>query len=140
MTLKKAITEGKLKFVKETFKVAYWDKEAKEIKEELLKNMDTWTLLNLCPKTVLDLPEKLTRDYGISTHFLEVALKQFHIQTIGRGPLEDDHMKKYPTQYLLAKTRHYSWPKGLGALFLKPADERKTNCFSNCRHWLRKYY
>lgn len=123
MTLKKAITEGKLTFVKETFKVAYWDKEAKEFKEELLKDMDTWTLLNLCPKTVLDLPEKLARDYGISTQFLEGALKQFHIQTIGRDPLEDDHMKKHPTQYFLAKTRHYSWPKGLGTLFLKPTDE-----------------
>ena len=125
MTLKKAITEGRLKFVKDTFKVAYWDKDAQKSKEELLKDMDNWKLLNLCPETVLDLPEKLGRDYGISTQFLESALKPFHIQTIGRGPLEDDHMKKNPTQYLLAKTRHYSWPKGLGTLILKASRQMK---------------
>lgn len=140
MTLRKAIKEGKLNFIGDSFKVSFWDKKDQKFKEELLRDMDTWTLLNLHPETVLDLPEKLNKDYGISNHFLEGALKKFHIQTIGRGPLEDAHMQKNPAQYFLAKTRHYSWPKGLGTLFLKPADERQANCFSNCRYWLRKYY
>lgn len=123
MALKKAITNGKLKFVGDTFKVSYWDKHAKETKEKLLKDMDNWTLLNLWPKTILDLPDKLTSEYGISNQFLEDALKEFHIQTVGRGPLEDEHMIRNPTQYFVAKTRHYSWPKGLGTLLLKPIDE-----------------
>lgn len=113
LTLRKAIKEGKLNFIGDSFKVSFWDKKDQKFKEELLRDMDTWTLLNLHPETVLDLPEKLNKDYGISNHFLEGALKKFHIQTIGRGPLEDAHMQKNPAQYFLAKTRHYSWPKGL---------------------------
>lgn len=106
-----------MKFAEDTFKIPYWDKDVQEQKYKLLKDMDNWTLLNLPSATILGLPDKLANEYGISTHFLEGALKEFHIQTIGRGPLEDDHMREHPTQYLLAKTRHYSWPKGLGTLF-----------------------
>lgn len=78
--------------------------------------MDGWELLNLSPETVLDLPNELNKQFGITGKFLESALKDYNIQTIGREALEKEFKVKSTPKYFLSKTRHYSWPKGAGTL------------------------
>ncbi|KAF4156924.1 hypothetical protein CNMCM6069_006220 [Aspergillus lentulus] len=104
-------TEGALSFIPD-FEVYSWaDKDKGEIKKNF-RSLNTWELLNLRPETVLDLPDKLREKFGITSDFLAKALKESNIQTTGRGPLEQHFEIKQPIQYLIGKTRHYSWPKG----------------------------
>ncbi|KAK7709317.1 hypothetical protein SLS64_006229 [Diaporthe eres] len=81
-------------------------------KEDLLVNMPTWDLLNLKVETILDLPDRLNRDYGISSKYLEKVMDEFGIQSIGKDELEKQFGIEKPAQYMLSSTRHYSWPKG----------------------------
>lgn len=105
--------EGNLQFIANRFEVQPCIGNKK-----LLKDLTTWELLNLRPETVLNLGEDLNTQYGISGDFLQAALDQFNIQTVGRGVLEEKFGIKKPMQYLLSKTRHYSWPKGMGMNFV----------------------
>lgn len=114
LALFRAVNEGKLKFIAEEFKVKPCKKGSEE---KLFSKLDAWELLNLRPETVLDLPGKLNEQFGISSEFLEDALKEYNIQTVGREPLETKIGVKQPIQYFVAKTRHYSWPKGAGMSF-----------------------
>ena len=61
LVLHQAINEGKLQFIKDKFEV------------------ETWDLLNLKPKTVLDLPSLLYEQYDISSDFLKDALDSYNI-------------------------------------------------------------
>ncbi|KAI4260572.1 MAG: hypothetical protein L6R42_004003, partial [Xanthoria sp. 1 TBL-2021] len=54
----------------------------------------------------------LSIEYGISSTFLQDTMKQYGIQSVGLGPLERQYDVDKPIQYMLASTRHYSWPKG----------------------------
>ncbi|KAF7179940.1 hypothetical protein CNMCM7691_008992 [Aspergillus felis] len=104
-------TEGALSFIPD-FKVNSWaDKDKGETLKDF-RSLNTWELLNLRPKTVLDLPDILRKRFGITSDFLTKALKEFNIQTTGREPLEQKFEIEQPIQYLIGKTRHYSWPKG----------------------------
>jgi hypothetical protein len=109
LALSQAINTGKLKFIAEKFKVQTCRGD-----EKLLRDMDVWELLNLRPEAILDIPERLHEEHGVSSEFLQDTLKEFNIQTVGRGPLEEFHHYDKDMQYFLAKTRHYSWPKGTG--------------------------
>ncbi|KAH6884277.1 pyridoxal phosphate-dependent transferase [Thelonectria olida] len=106
-----AVTEpkGKLSFVAKNFKVRPCKKGEPE---KLFKDMTPWELLNLKPETVLDLPTMLYDKYGITSEFLEKALNDHNIQTVGRNVLEEKFSIRNPMQYFVSKTRHYSWPKG----------------------------
>lgn len=82
------------------------------------RDLTTWELLNLKPKTVLDIPEQLHDEFGISPEWLssKAALDPYNIQTTGKDVLED-HFGIDPTkpgQYCVSSTRHYSWPKSAG--------------------------
>ncbi|KAK7420377.1 hypothetical protein QQX98_002800 [Neonectria punicea] len=105
LSLFQAVTQGKLKFIAERFKVTPCKKGSPE---KLFKDLEQWELLNLRPEIVLDLPRKLNEQFGITGAFLEGALKEYNIQTVGREVFDI----KNPMQYLVSKTRHYSWPKG----------------------------
>ncbi|KAF7591349.1 hypothetical protein BBP40_001627 [Aspergillus hancockii] len=106
LALKRAMTEGALSFIPD------FEVETCQGAPKNFRTMDTWELLNLQPKTVLDLPDNLRKWFGITSDFLTKALKDFNIQTTGRGPLEKKFGIDQPIQYFLGKTRHYSWPKG----------------------------
>ncbi|KPM44453.1 hypothetical protein AK830_g2118 [Neonectria ditissima] len=105
LSLFKAVTHGKLKFIAEKFKITPCKKGSPE---KLFKDLDEWELINLRPETVLDLPKKLNEQFGITGQFLEGALNEYNIQTVGREVFNI----KNPMQYFVSKTRHYSWPKG----------------------------
>ncbi|KAJ6259313.1 pyridoxal-dependent decarboxylase domain protein [Drechslerella dactyloides] len=120
LALFRALKDGKLQFIKEEFKVAPCKPGSAEKK---FIELDNWELLNLRPETVLDLPVRLNKQFGISSDFLTEAVREYNIQTVGRAPLEEYFGKREqvkPMKYFAAKTRHYSWPKsaaiaGLGS-------------------------
>ncbi|KAG6358563.1 hypothetical protein INS49_012080 [Diaporthe citri] len=98
--------DGPLKNVGETFTVVN-----AQNKEDLLVNMPTWDLLNLKVETILDLPDRLNRDYGISSKYLEKVMDDYGIQSLGKDEIEKQFGIEKPAQYMLSSTRHYSWPK-----------------------------
>lgn len=121
LALRKAMSEtvvvdgsekkGPLSFVADRFVVTTCKGERK-----LFTDMSTWELLNLRPKTVLDLPQELHEQFGISPKFVESALQDFNIQSTGKDALEREFEVKQPIKCFLSNTRHYSWPKGGGEL------------------------
>ncbi|CAB5290246.1 unnamed protein product [Rhizophagus irregularis] len=83
-------------------------------KIKLLKDCSTWELLNLKPTTILDIPDRLSKEYGMSPDFLQNALNDYIIQTIGKEYLEKKFGIENPILYFASATMHYSWPKGCG--------------------------
>ncbi|KAL1870867.1 hypothetical protein Daus18300_004956 [Diaporthe australafricana] len=81
-------------------------------KEDLMINLTTWELLNLRVETILDLPDRLNRDYGMSASYLEKVMDQYGIQSVGKEAIEKHFGIEKTPQYMLSSTRHYSWPKG----------------------------
>lgn len=51
---------------------------------------------------------------GISNAWLSGVMKKYTIQSTGKEDLEREYTNGKPAQYMLATTRHYSWPKGAG--------------------------
>ncbi|CAG8854436.1 25971_t:CDS:2, partial [Gigaspora margarita] len=115
---------GRLSFIGPLFKV-----ELANGSEKLIKDCTTWELLNLKPTTVLDIPKRLYQNYGMTPQFLQTALYDYTIQTVGKDYLEEKFGITKPPLYLVSSSRHYSWPKGCaivgigsGNLKLIPVD------------------
>ncbi|KAI1821208.1 pyridoxal-dependent decarboxylase domain-containing protein [Xylaria intraflava] len=107
LSLRQAFQKGEaLEFLSDSFYV-----ENCQGTRKLFVELSTWELLNLKPSDVLDLPDILLHDHGISNAFLSDVLNKFTIQSTGKDVLERAFGIK-PCQYMLATTRHYSWPKG----------------------------
>lgn len=85
--------------------------------KKLFKDLSKWELLNLKVRTVLEIPDRLSIEYGISSKFLQDTMKHYGIQSVGLGPLERQYDVDKPIQYMLASTRHYSWPKSGGKYY-----------------------
>ncbi|KAJ4197010.1 hypothetical protein NW767_009253 [Fusarium falciforme] len=100
--------EGKLKFIAKEF----YAPSSHPAPRKLFTDLSTWELLNLRPDVILDLPKELEKQFGITSQFLESALNEFNIQTVGREYLEKKFEIEEPAKYFVSKTRHYSWPKG----------------------------
>ncbi|PSS02377.1 pyridoxal phosphate-dependent transferase [Coniella lustricola] len=98
--------KGPLSNVAETFKV-----QTADGREDLLINLSTWELLNLRVETILDLPDRLTREYGISSAYIDQVMNEYGIQSRGKDTLERQYGLKATPQYFVANTKHYSWPK-----------------------------
>ncbi|EWZ40549.1 hypothetical protein FOXYS1_14235 [Fusarium oxysporum] len=105
-----ALRRGKLQFIGDKF---YATRCFHASKKTLFKDLQGWDLLNLRSEVILDLPNELNKQFGITSKFLESALNEFNIQTIGREVLEREFHVKNPIKYFVSKTRHYSWPKGV---------------------------
>lgn len=104
--------EGSLGFIAEKFAVTTCVGE-----EKLFKDLGNWELMNLRPEVILGMGDELHQRFGITSKFLEDALRPFSIQTTGKDVLEREFNITKPTKYFLAQTRHYSWPKGGGRSF-----------------------
>ena len=137
LSLRKAMEEGApLDFVAHSFAV-----ETCQGEEKQFSTLSTWELLNLRPATVLELSDRLYKDYGVSSSFLSDAMNKYTIQSTGKGVLEEHFRIEAPPQYMLATTRHYSWPKGAGQSSSYIWEETISNSFnanSHLRHWLRQ--
>lgn len=110
LALRNAVKDfGPLSFTGDTFVV-----ETCSGARKLFKDFSKWELLNLKVPTVLELPDRLSIEYGISSAFLQDVMKKYGIQSVGLGTLERQYDIEKPIQYMLASTRHYSWPKSGG--------------------------
>ncbi|RGP63878.1 hypothetical protein FLONG3_9772 [Fusarium longipes] len=105
-----ALRRGKLQFIADRF---YASSCFYAPSKTLFKDLQGWDLLNLRSEVILDLPDQLNKQFGITSKFLESALNEFNIQTIGREILEREFKVTKPIKYFVSKTRHYSWPKGV---------------------------
>jgi hypothetical protein len=111
---------GPLSFISKSFKLSTSQGE-----EKLLKDFSTWELLNITPDVVLDIPDRLYKQYSISAQFLTATMNDFIVQSI---PKDDDKFtKRFGSEnlnrmaYVVSATRHYSWPKAAGEfLFFQP--------------------
>ncbi|KAK3347118.1 pyridoxal-dependent decarboxylase domain protein [Lasiosphaeria hispida] len=99
--------DGPLRFVPETFNVRTCQGKLKPFRD-----LSTWELLNLKPKTILDIPEQLHTQFGITPTFLQSALDSYNVQTTGKDVLERHFNLATSPSYLIPSTKHYSWPKG----------------------------
>ncbi|RWA14500.1 hypothetical protein EKO27_g597 [Xylaria grammica] len=107
LSLRQAFQAGQpLDFLSDSFHV-----ENCQGVRKLFSELSTWELLNLKPADVLDLPDRLYQEHGISNAFISEVMRKFTIQSTGKDTLERAFDVK-PGQYMLATTRHYSWPKG----------------------------
>lgn len=110
LALRKAFDpHQKLNFLSENFYVETCKGERK-----LFTHLSNWELLNLKPSDVLDLPDRLYQEHGVSTQFISKVMNEFTIQSTGKDELERELGLTKPCQYVLSNTRHYSWPKGAG--------------------------
>ncbi|KAI1630536.1 pyridoxal-dependent decarboxylase domain protein [Biscogniauxia mediterranea] len=111
LSLRKAFNKGEaLSFLSAKFYVKNCKGEYK-----LFTSLSTWELLNMHPTNILDIPDRLLQEHGISNDFLTKVMNNFTIQSTGKDTLEKEFNITKPCQYMIANTRHYSWPKG-GAL------------------------
>ncbi|KAL8934252.1 MAG: hypothetical protein Q9216_005994, partial [Gyalolechia sp. 2 TL-2023] len=107
LALRNAVKDfGPLSFLSSTFAV-----ETCSGIKKLFKDLSKWELMNLKVPTVLEIPDRLSVEYGISSVFLQNVMKKYGIQSVGLGTLERQYDIDKPMQYMLASTRHYSWPK-----------------------------
>lgn len=74
----------------------------------------TIALCNLRPEVILDIPSRLSKEYGISPRFVDEALDKYLLQTVGREALERRYAISRTPKVLISKMNHYSWPKGAG--------------------------
>ena len=100
-----------LAFVRRTFEV--YTCASPDI-PRLFWDLTTWELLNMGVRHVLDLPQRLNEQFGITPVFIENALSPHVVQTTGMVALMNKYEIKRPPQYLIARTKHYSWPKAAG--------------------------
>ncbi|KAF4971311.1 hypothetical protein FSARC_1830 [Fusarium sarcochroum] len=122
LSLSLALQEkGKLNFIGDKF-FAPSSYHSSEKKKKLFKDLEAWDLFNIRPEVILDLPDELNKQFGITSKFLESALNEFNIQTIGRAALEKKFKIEKPARYFVSKTRHYSWPKGAAIAGLGSAN------------------
>lgn len=105
-----------LAFIPKEFAVRTCQNELKEFRK-----LSHWELLNLKPKTILDIPEQLHAKHQITPEFLQGALNDFNIQTCGKDALEQHfgiNSENGAPTIMVSSTRHYSWPKGGGRYLL----------------------
>ncbi|KAJ9415095.1 pyridoxal phosphate-dependent transferase [Fusarium oxysporum] len=111
LSLKLAMAEGAplnfLTRIKPPFKVSTCKGEEKPFTE-----LSTWELLNLKPTAILQIPTRLTSEYAISATFLQTALKDYLIQTVGKEYVDQKFGITKPAKFFVSATKHYSWPKG----------------------------
>ena len=101
--------DGPLAFISDTFNIETCTGQTK-----LLRDCTVWELLNFQVETIVEIPERLYKEYRISSQYLESAMSNYLIQTISK----DEIMKKWGIQQqpviFLPATKHYSWPKDAG--------------------------
>ena len=83
---------------------------------KLLRTCDVWELLNLKVSSVTEIPQRLYKEYRISSTYLDSVMKNYIIQSVSKDTL----MKKWGIQeqpvIFVPSTKHYSWPKGAGMI------------------------
>jgi glutamate/tyrosine decarboxylase-like PLP-dependent enzyme len=79
--------------------------------KKLFSKLSPWELQNLTVDAILDIPRRLTYEFGISSTYLEEVMKKHNVQSVGKDVLERQYELKN-MHWLVSNTNHYSWPKG----------------------------
>lgn len=83
-----------------------------------LATLDDWEVLNLAIDNVLDISNRINKQYGIDAETINSAVSKYSVQEIGYHQI----LKKYLPSIcespvsICSGTRHYSWPKGAAIL------------------------
>lgn len=85
----------------------------------------TKDLFNLRPEVILEIPSRLSKEYGLSPRFVDEEVGKYLLQTVGREALERRYAVSKTPKVLVSKMSHYSWPKGAG---------RRALVFHHIRH------
>ncbi|KAJ7784620.1 PLP-dependent transferase [Mycena metata] len=110
LSLRDAMKPGKeLNLIADSFKIPM---PALAGQMKLLNDLTLWELLNLPPKTILDIPLRLESEYGITPTYLDSVLGKYIVQTRGKQAVELEWGMETPPRYYISGTKHYSWPKG----------------------------
>lgn len=96
---------GPLAFIADSFKVPLAGVS------QLFKDLSPWQLLNLPMNISLDISDRLTAEYGITSEFLTTALSPYMVQSAGKEHILQKYGIDQPPLYLVPSTKHYSWPK-----------------------------
>lgn len=111
LSLRDASAEGaEYSFIRDTFAVKTCTGVTK-----LLKDCTPWELLNLTVSTILDMPDRLTAEYGISPESIDEVMAKYIIQSINKDTLMQRWGLTQQPVVLSPGTNHYSWPKAAGA-------------------------
>ncbi|KAA8895556.1 pyridoxal phosphate-dependent transferase [Sphaerosporella brunnea] len=106
LSLKDAMGEGEgLEFLKNDFRISTCQGE-----EKLFLDLTAWEILNLKIDDILEIPDRLYKEYGISPGYLQGIMEKHGVQTVGKEKLEKDHSVN-PMKVIVSATNHYSWPK-----------------------------
>ncbi|KAK1148911.1 hypothetical protein N8T08_007583 [Aspergillus melleus] len=142
LSLSLAISKGDLKFLEAKFEIELSDGSVKRILD-----CSSWELLNLKPSTVLDFPQQLYEQYGVSQTALAKALEPYSVQTLGKRTILDEFNVKKEPQFFVTSTRHYSWPKGAAIAGIGrdnmvgvSVDEEARMCQNDIESKLEKAY
>lgn len=79
-------------------------------KLKLLSELTTWELLNLEVDDILDIPQRLYDEYGLSPACLQRVMQKHSVQGVGQSSLQEQYNIK-PLKVLVSSMGHYSIPK-----------------------------
>lgn len=87
--------------------------------QALLLDLEPWDLVNLPNDVILDLPQRLTDEAGISPARVAEVLDTYSVQAMGLAAFQQEVLQGLHLGVVLAPaTAHYSWDKGVAILGL----------------------
>jgi glutamate/tyrosine decarboxylase-like PLP-dependent enzyme len=98
-------------FLRDSFKVRTCGGSGKPGEEKLLFALSTWELQNLKTDDILEIPDRLYKEHGVSPAYLQKVMEKHGVQTVGKEKLEKAHFIENPMKVIVSYTNHYSWPK-----------------------------
>ncbi len=131
-TLREAIAEApELAAGKQiTIRLAYG-----QLKE--LLELDTWELLNLKADDILEIPDRLTKEFGIPAQDVKKAIGEtpYTLQKMGMRAFANKFLSDVPEQpvFFVPGTKHYSWPKSAAILGIGSNQMRDVGIDINAR-------
>lgn len=82
-----------------------------------IADADAWTLLNVSVDSILALPMRLTREFGISREVVSDALSKHTAQATGLAEFSRRHLTELRQPvFFVPGTKHYSFPKAAALL------------------------
>ncbi len=106
-------------------------------KQKPLLELDSWQLLNLKGDDILDIPARLTKEYGIREDIVKKAIEKtpYTLQKMGMIAFAQKFLQDVPQQpvFYVPGTKHYSWPKSAAILGIGSNQMRDVGIDINAR-------
>lgn len=105
--------------------------------QKSLLKLDSWQLLNLKGDDILDIPARLTKEYGIREDVVKHAIEDtpYTLQKMGMIAFSQKFLQDVPQQpvFYVPGTKHYSWPKSAAILGIGSNQMRDVGIDINAR-------